>query len=126
MFTGIIESIGVIERIERRGGDLRLHVDAGALGLDDVKLGDSISVSGVCLTAVEIDGDQTERFGRSQRVQDVGRGPPLDQPQLTAAVERGLSCAVGSRSDDDERRGHAVCEVVEDGASAARSASATG
>jgi len=56
MFTGIIESIGMIARIERRGGDVRLHVDAGALGLDDVKLGDSISVSGVCLTAVEIDG----------------------------------------------------------------------
>jgi len=56
MFTGIIESIGTIARIERRGGDVRLHVDAGALGLDDVKLGDSISVSGVCLTAVEIDG----------------------------------------------------------------------
>jgi len=56
MFTGIIESIGTIARIERRGGDVRLHVDAGSLGLDDVKLGDSISVSGVCLTAVEIDG----------------------------------------------------------------------
>ena len=55
MFTGIIESIGTIARIERRGGDVRLHVDAGSLGLDDVKLGDSISVSGVCLTAVEID-----------------------------------------------------------------------
>ena len=56
MFTGIIESIGTIARIERRGGDVRLHVDAGSLVLDDVKLGDSISVSGVCLTAVEIDG----------------------------------------------------------------------
>ena len=56
MFTGIIESIGTIARIERRCGDVRLHVDAGSLGLDDVKLGDSISVSGVCLTAVEIDG----------------------------------------------------------------------
>jgi len=56
MFTGIIESIGTIARIERRGGDVRLHVDAGSLALDDVKLGDSISVSGVCLTAVEIAG----------------------------------------------------------------------
>jgi riboflavin synthase len=56
MFTGIIESVGVIARIERRGGDVRLDVDGGSLGLDDVKLGDSISVSGVCLTAVEIDG----------------------------------------------------------------------
>jgi len=56
MFTGIIETIGAIARIERSGGDVRLHVDAGSLGLDDVEIGDSISVSGVCLTAIEIDG----------------------------------------------------------------------
>ena len=56
MFTGIIEAIGTIARIERSGGDVRLHVDAGSLGLDDVEIGDSISVSGVCLTAIEIDG----------------------------------------------------------------------
>ena len=56
MFTGIIETIGTIARIERSGGDMRLHVDAGSLGLDDVEIGDSISVSGVCLTAIEIDG----------------------------------------------------------------------
>jgi riboflavin synthase len=55
MFTGIIESVGVIARIERRGGDVRLDVDGGSLGLDDVKLGDSISVSGVCLTAIAIE-----------------------------------------------------------------------
>jgi riboflavin synthase len=55
MFTGIIETVGAIARIERSGGDVRLHVDAGSLGLDDVKLGDSISVSGVCLTAIAIE-----------------------------------------------------------------------
>jgi riboflavin synthase len=54
MFTGIIETVGAIARIER-SGDVRLHVDAGSLGLDDVKLGDSISVSGVCLTAIAIE-----------------------------------------------------------------------
>jgi riboflavin synthase len=56
MFTGIIETIGAISRIERSGGDVRLHVHSGALGLDDIKVGDSISVSGVCLTAIDIDG----------------------------------------------------------------------
>jgi riboflavin synthase len=56
MFTGIIEAVGGIAQIERSGGDVRLHVDAGSLGLDDVKLGDSISVSGVCLTAIGIEG----------------------------------------------------------------------
>jgi riboflavin synthase len=55
MFTGIIETTGRIARIEPRGGDVRLAVAAGALGLGDVAIGDSIAVSGVCLTAIEID-----------------------------------------------------------------------
>jgi riboflavin synthase len=42
-------------RIERRGGDTRLHVEAADLGLADVVVGDSICVAGVCLTAVQLD-----------------------------------------------------------------------
>ncbi|HET8898825.1 MAG TPA: riboflavin synthase [Rhodanobacteraceae bacterium] len=52
MFTGIIQSVGRIDRLEARGGDLRLHVDSADLDLADVMLGDSIAVSGVCLTVV--------------------------------------------------------------------------
>jgi riboflavin synthase len=55
MFTGIIESVGRIKRIEPVGGDMRLHVDVGSLDMKDVKLGDSIAVNGVCLTAIEFD-----------------------------------------------------------------------
>ena len=57
MFTGIVETTGRLARIEPRGGDVRLVIDAGALGLDDVAIGDSIAVSGVCLTAIDIDGN---------------------------------------------------------------------
>lgn len=53
MFTGIIQSLGTITRIEPCGGDVRLHIDAGALDLSDVAPGDSIAVSGVCLTALD-------------------------------------------------------------------------
>jgi len=53
MFTGIIQAVGKIAAIEARGGDVRLRVEAGGLDLRDVVLGDSIAVSGVCLTAVE-------------------------------------------------------------------------
>ena len=52
MFTGIVQSVGRIARLEPRGGDVRLHVDTAELDLADVQLGDSIAVSGVCLTAV--------------------------------------------------------------------------
>jgi len=56
MFTGIIQAIGTIVRAEARGGDTRLYVGAGGLDMSDVANGDSICVSGVCLTAVAIDG----------------------------------------------------------------------
>jgi riboflavin synthase len=55
MFTGIVQATGCIQRLEPRGGDLRLSVEAATLGLDDVGLGDSICVSGTCLTVVAID-----------------------------------------------------------------------
>ncbi|MCK5395456.1 MAG: riboflavin synthase [Gammaproteobacteria bacterium] len=55
MFTGIIEAVGCIKKIEPVGGDMRLHVDVGDLDMSDVQSGDSIAVNGVCLTAVEFD-----------------------------------------------------------------------
>ncbi len=57
MFTGIIESIGSIRALTPKGGDVRVHVETGKLDLSDVKLGDSIAVNGVCLTAVELPGN---------------------------------------------------------------------
>jgi len=57
MFTGIIEAIGSIESVKARNGDSYVHVNTGKLDLSDVKLGDSIAVNGVCLTAVELPGN---------------------------------------------------------------------
>ena len=57
MFTGIIQAVGEIADLQQRGGDARLRVRTGGLDLDDVVLGDSIAVNGVCLTAVELPGD---------------------------------------------------------------------
>jgi riboflavin synthase len=57
MFTGIIEAVGTIADMQRRGTDLRLRLRTGKLDLSDVRLGDSIAVNGVCLTVVELPGD---------------------------------------------------------------------
>ena len=57
MFTGIIEAIGSIRALTPKGGDVRVYVETGKLDLTDVKLGDSIAVNGVCLTAVALPGD---------------------------------------------------------------------
>jgi riboflavin synthase len=62
MFTGIVETTGRIARIEPRGGDVRLLIDAGTLDIRDVAIGDSIAVSGVCLTVVEIESSRTLAF----------------------------------------------------------------
>ena len=58
MFTGIIQTVGTVASIEPRGGDVRLTISARDLGFDDVAVGDSICVSGVCLTAIALDGAQ--------------------------------------------------------------------
>jgi riboflavin synthase len=56
MFSGIIADVGIITRADNREGGLRLAVQGEVLGMDDVQLGDSIAVNGVCLTVVKIDG----------------------------------------------------------------------
>ena len=54
MFTGIVQAVGRIEeRIEHPSGDVSMVIDSGGIPGDDIAVGDSICVSGVCLTAVE-------------------------------------------------------------------------
>ena len=57
MFTGIIKAKGRINRIEQRGGDLRLTVSSPDLAWNEFEIGESISVNGVCLTAVGLNDD---------------------------------------------------------------------
>lgn len=57
MFTGIIQVVGKLASVEAHGADRRLRIATGALDLSDVRTGDSISVSGVCLTATQIERD---------------------------------------------------------------------
>ncbi len=57
MFSGIVADVGTINESEDREGGLRLNIATEALGMDDVQLGDSIAVNGVCLTVVEKDAN---------------------------------------------------------------------
>ncbi|MBY0342083.1 MAG: riboflavin synthase [Rhodocyclaceae bacterium] len=57
MFTGIVAATGKITHITPLEKGLRLTVDAGALDLADVAIGDSISHNGVCLTVVALSGN---------------------------------------------------------------------
>ncbi len=55
MFTGIIEETGCITMLRRQSGILRIAVRAEKI-ISDARIGDSICVSGVCLTIVDIKG----------------------------------------------------------------------
>ena len=52
MFSGIVAALGRINHVEQRDGGVRLSIHAVRLGMDDVGIGDSIAVNGVCLTVV--------------------------------------------------------------------------
>ena len=55
MFTGIVQDVGRIVSLERRAGDVRLRIAVMNLRLDRTAPGDSIAVSGVCLTALDLE-----------------------------------------------------------------------
>ncbi|MGM0839704.1 MAG: riboflavin synthase [Bacillota bacterium] len=57
MFTGIIEEIGSIERMKKSSSSMELTITAGRV-LEDVQIGDSISVNGVCLTVTSFSSRQ--------------------------------------------------------------------
>ena len=52
MFTGIVNAVGKIVRIDSSDDSARIAITAGKLDLSDVALGDSIAVSGPCLTVI--------------------------------------------------------------------------
>ncbi|MGB1881919.1 MAG: riboflavin synthase [Gammaproteobacteria bacterium] len=60
MFTGIVATVGRIEKLHRVGDAMRLRIHAGNLDLTDVALGDSIAVSGPCLTVVALEPGRFE------------------------------------------------------------------
>ena len=55
MFAGIVAAVGRIARSKPSGDGVRLRIEAPGLGMDDVAVGDSIAVQGVCLTVVSRD-----------------------------------------------------------------------
>ena len=57
MFTGIIESIGIIKSMDNEGEDLKVNITLSGKKLNDINIGDSISVNGICLTVKDVNED---------------------------------------------------------------------
>jgi len=95
MFTGIVQAIGSIVSSTEVGGDLRLVVDAGALAarVDGARLalGESIAVSGVCLTVTGFDGRKfsADVSRETLALTTLGALRPGDAVNLEAALRAG-------------------------------------
>src|SRR5262245_59540776 len=102
MFSGIVEKIGTVNRVAPRGqGVLRLEIDMAGL-LDELKLGASVAVSGVCLTLAEKRG---EVAGFDVVVETIRATNLADlRPGDSVNLERSLR--VGDRIDGHFVQGH--------------------
>jgi riboflavin synthase len=68
MFTGIIEELGRVRSLERRGEGVRMTVEARTV-TEGTREGDSIAVNGVCLTALEVSRDSFAADGSRETLQ---------------------------------------------------------
>jgi riboflavin synthase len=94
MFTGIIEELGRVKAIEQQPDAVRLTLE-GPTVVSDVKRGDSISVSGTCLTAIEFDNNSftadvmKETLDRTS-LSELKVGDPVNlERAMTAATRYG-------------------------------------
>ena len=92
MFTGIIEELGEVKAIEQQQDAIRLTIGAKKV-LSDLGRGDSISCSGTCLTAIEIDDSgftadvMLETLKRSS-LSEVKVGDPINLERAMSATTR--------------------------------------
>jgi len=86
MFTGLVEAIGEIVAVEQRPGAVRIYVTS-EIG-DGVSIGDSISVNGVCLTAIAGGGRELafDAGPETMRVTGLGELAPGDRVNIERAM----------------------------------------
>ena len=101
MFTGIIEEVGHVRAIEVTGQKRRVIIAFTNL-LPELKLGDSISVSGVCLTAVNI----TEKSFSADLAQETWVRTSLSRLEPGALVNLELPMRASGRFDGHIVQGH--------------------
>lgn len=92
MFTGIIEEIGTVRRIEHGAKGARLTIQANTV-LEDTRIGDSIATNGVCLTVVSMTSDSfsADVMAESLRRSSLGTlqgGSPVNLERAMAANGR--------------------------------------
>lgn len=101
MFTGIVEELGAITAVEERGDAARLRV-RGPVVTGDARHGDSIAVNGVCLTVVEVDGEEFT----VDVVHETLRRTSLAKAEAGRVVNLERAMAAGGRFGGHVMQGH--------------------
>ena len=101
MFTGIIEEVGQVTAIKEKGKQRQLTVSSSKL-VSELKTGDSVSVSGVCLTAVSI----TDRSFSADLAQETWQRTSFSRLKPGALVNLELPMRAGGRFDGHIVQGH--------------------
>lgn len=92
MFTGIIEELGIVRRVERGNNSCQIAIQASKV-LEDVKLGDSIAINGVCLTVTSFDrehftADMMAETLAKTNLKDLGIGQKINLERATRLGDR--------------------------------------
>ena len=92
MFTGIVEEVGRIITADRKGNSARLKIEAEKV-LEDIKIGDSIAVNGICLTVTSFGknyftADVMHETLRRSSIGEAAAGSPVNLERAMAANGR--------------------------------------
>jgi riboflavin synthase len=91
MFTGIVQSVGLIRAIEPKAGDVAIDVQTPSMSLESVTAGDSIAVNGVCLTVTSMDAGsfRADVSRETLAMTTLGRWEPGTRVNLEKALLAG-------------------------------------
>jgi riboflavin synthase len=100
MFTGIIESLGEVQQLERDGGNLHISINSSIT--QELKIDQSVAHNGVCLTVVALDGNAYTVTAIDETLQktNLGEFKVGDKVNLERAM------ILGSRLDGHIVQGH--------------------
>ena len=100
MFTGIIESLGEVQQLERDGGNLHISINSSIT--QELKIDQSVAHNGVCLTVVSLDGNSYTVTAIDETLQksNLGEFKVGDKVNLERAM------VLGSRLDGHIVQGH--------------------
>ncbi|MEM9364151.1 MAG: riboflavin synthase [Bacteroidota bacterium] len=111
MFTGIIETLGTVQQLEKEGGNL--HITVSSSITHELKIDQSVSHNGVCLTVVSIDGDTYTVTAIEETLEKTNLG----DLRIGDVVNLERAMKLGARLDGHIVQGHvdqtATCMQIE-------------